>query len=241
MHIVVYRKTWSEYFTKRGIRIAFWSAVAEASRQEKENNPKEVDDEDIVGKDSDLDSAIEDESEADDDVEGEDGDLESSLENKDETEESEYGTKENVEVVSKIQDKTKIKNNEQNINNKDNDNADKNKNSATDSEKNDTNKTDIKIDTVNDIKEDKCDSNIINDNDKCPCGMASERLTENLQNTDISDSACGATQSVKIENTPHVYNGPELLELFRSLHINKETEQSLTTVGMVRLIHVLLF
>ena len=84
--------------------------------------------------------------------------------------------------------------------------------------------------TVVDNSENKTKDQV-NDTDKCKCDMQGDRLQDNLEKANISEGASTERKGLKIQNTPHMYNGPELLELFKSLHT--DSEQTLSTIGMV--------
>ena len=84
--------------------------------------------------------------------------------------------------------------------------------------------------TVVDNSENKTKDQV-NDTDKCKCDMQGDRLQDNLEKANISEGASAERKGLKIQNTPHMYNGPELLELFKSLHT--DSEQTLSTIGMV--------
>lgn len=66
---------------------------------------------------------------------------------------------------------------------------------------------------------------------ECMCDNQSEDVTDILQKSHIEDSGSSQEQKTSIPNTIHVYTGPELLELFKSLHPG--SDELLTTVGMV--------
>lgn len=66
-----------------------------------------------------------------------------------------------------------------------------------------------------------------------------------VTSTDSENSAsCGQTSSVyrdlmknvELKNTSMIYTGPELLELFKSIHLNTKVHEGRTTVGMVSFI-----
>jgi len=52
---------------------------------------------------------------------------------------------------------------------------------------------------------------------------------------------CLKLKTVQLQNTSHVYTGPELLELFKGLHTGEKVTEGLTTVGMVTHTPLLLF
>ena len=194
--VTSFREIWSEYFTKRGIRIAFWSAVAEADRQEAEQ--KDDDDGNVNKLGEGLDSASdEDEEDSVDDDSDDNVDMIS--------DDSEGMGKQSVSVESEPK--------------KDNEPV----TSAHIEEGTDTG-------TVVDNSENKTKDQV-NDTDKCKCDMQGDRLQDNLEKANISEGASAERKGLKIQNTPHMYNGPELLELFKSLHT--DSEQTLSTIGMV--------
>ena len=71
------------------------------------------------------------------------------------------------------------------------------------------------------------------------CSNCETELTTESKTCQKSKTECvhdtSDRHSCDIQNNGHIYLGPELLELFRSLHTERKVQKDITTVGMVRI------
>jgi large subunit GTPase 1 len=249
------REIWAEYFTKKGIRIAFWSAVEETERQEKEGKiEKEAEDgidPDLVESDSsDGDSQFEDESDDDDDEEINEGNGVGGGNVQEvpcETDRSSEGTNvKNDILASDVRSKLE-RNTEYDVDDirddmvKDNfekqENCEKTESQMGNLCKNKTEDNSDDIDRSKDLDKVNVDKS---DNESCTCDK-----TERLADSDgtLGEHVCSAYSELKkpmaYVNTSLIHTGPELLELFKSIHLTKKVHEGLTTVGMVGIYYLL--
>lgn len=238
--MLFYRETWADHFTKKGIRVAFWSAVEETARQEN------------AGK-------VEIEAESRHDLEPDNDDTDEDSDNSEELSDDDVGVeerKENVyeeqcEIKKESQDtdvKTEIcasevrnnleRNTECDVD--DLDRVEKHRSDAiigSQTEKIDRSETNDNTDgldmetALDKVNVDKLDT------ETCTCDKTEDLGSERKS----SEHGCSYSELKKpmgYKNTSLIHTGPELLELFKSIHLTKKVQEGLTTVGMVCICHI---
>ncbi|XP_052284041.1 large subunit GTPase 1 homolog isoform X2 [Dreissena polymorpha] len=198
------RQLWADYFTEKGIRLAFWSAVEESLRQEqedkleKQNAPTDQDcqTEEGVGEGSDCDTDTGDGS--------------------DDTEEC------NTESVNDIH--VDGENDHMSGSSCDHDNNMDNKNELSPGEK--------VLEEITAKKEEHKDENAENQSGSAidsACDVIKESCSCEVTLTQSADSTAGTL----VRNTSQMYTGPELLQMLKGLHTGRKAHKGLVTVGMV--------
>ena len=233
--LLIFRDLWAAYFTTKGIRIAFWSALEEVSRQEKESR---------------LDSQgtqMEQEEDIDDDEGGDDDEEETSSVNRlteSDRMVDDIDDDDDDEFVDKYGNK---------ISAPKSDTENKMTSDATDSIDHVTVDDPIsksEDQTVRDMETELCDKTETN-TDKLSesqdgsiqpseatgksCSSETE-LTAGLYSKSDCEGCSRERTLADIQNTGHIYLGPELLDLFRSIYTGTKAQNGITTVGMVRTI-----
>lgn len=248
----VFRDIWASYFSKKGVRIAFWSALEEANRQDKLEGGKKH----TVKSDASDDEVDDNEEEEEDVSDGSDSYDEVQERLGQNFEKADEGLNDDDDVgddddgfVDKYGQKIAVTKSHEKS-------AGKSKLDRTEVEKMtvDGKGSGNKAETQGDnMDTDSCDNNKEGDGSdtltidvktlSSPASASKEESMDlscetqsaaenNSQNADNLCSAMGADSD--IQNSGKIYSGEELLDLFRGLHSGIKVQDGITTVGMVR-------
>ena len=232
MILSIFRDQWAAYFTTKGIRIAFWSALEEVSRQEKESRLDSQDtqmeqDEDINEDDDDEEeetSGVNRLTESDRmvaDIGDDDDEFVDKYGNKISAPKSDTENKMTSDTTDSIDHVTvddPISNSEdQTVREMETDLYDKTK----------TNTDKLSESQDGSIQPSEATGKL--------CSSEAE-LTVGLDSKSDCEGCSRERTLADIQNTGHIYLGPELLDLFRSIHTGTKDQNGITTVGMVRTI-----
>ncbi|XP_045163373.2 large subunit GTPase 1 homolog [Mercenaria mercenaria] len=237
------REIWADYFTKRGIRVVFWSAVEETARQEQvAKSEKEAEN------GGDLDS----EEEVDNEDEGEKSDS-NDVDNDDDFKDDDKSVDDKVKVAENLAETARIEKRIDDIAARSDDCKDI---LAADVRNKLERNTEYDVDDIRDENEENFDTaanlgsghnekdfeNVTVDTADqsesvtCTCDKLDKAGSDSITN-EPDGHVCSVYRELmkpmEIKNTSLIYTGPELLELFKSIHLTKKVHEGLTTVGMV--------
>ncbi|KAL5014479.1 hypothetical protein ScPMuIL_008749 [Solemya velum] len=210
------RSVWAEHFTKAGVKAAFWSAVAETNRQN-EDKDEHVED---VAETQRSDSSAESDSE-----DSQNDHLVLRTETTDNQEKTCAGGSSDQESCNNINDDELA-----NSTYVSTEHAEYSKNDLTEELSNllSVEKEATECDTN---QEDCCSQSVVSDNGS---SEAAHNAMCAGKNNDSVPQTCDDGENVEHwTNSSAVLSGPELLELFRTLHTGKKHQPGVLTVGMV--------